>query len=85
MKNNTNKSTKSTKSNKCQKANKSTKAVAVEQEVDRARVNALSNEIVKNSVLFGSLMVNLFVLTAFMLAVTDAPSAQALGSLIASL
>lgn len=82
MKNNTNKST---KSNKCQKANKSTKAVAVEQEVDRARVNALSNEIVKNSVLFGSLMVNLFVLTAFMLAVTDAPSAQALGSLIASL
>lgn len=82
MKNNTNKST---KSNKCQKANKSTKAVAVEQEVDRARVNALSNEIVKNSVLFGSLMVNLFVLTAFMLAATDAPSAQALGSLIASL
>lgn len=82
MKNNTNKSTKSTK---CQKVNKSTKAVAVEQEVDRARVNALSNEIVKNSVLFGSLMVNLFVLTAFMLAVTDAPSAQALGSLIASL
>lgn len=82
MKNNTNKST---KSNKCQKANKSTKAVAVEQEIDRARVNALSNEIVKNSVLFGSLMVNLFVLTAFMLAVTDAPSAQALGSLIASL
>lgn len=82
MKNNTNKST---KSNKCQKANKSTKAVAVEQKVDRARVNALSNEIVKNSVLFGSLMVNLFVLTAFMLAVTDAPSAQALGSLIASL
>ncbi len=82
MKNNTNKST---KSNKCQKANKSTKAVAVEQEVDRARVNALSNEIVKNSVLFGSLMVNLFVLTAFMLAVTDAPSAQALGSLISSL
>lgn len=82
MKNNTNKST---KSNKCQKANKSTKAVAVEQEVDRARVNALSNEIVKNSVLFGSLMVNLFVLTAFMLAVTDAPSAQALGSLIANL
>lgn len=81
MKNNTNKST---KSNKCQKANKSTKAVA-KQEVDRARVNALSNEIVKNSVLFGSLMVNLFVLTAFMLAVTDAPSAQALGSLIASL
>ena len=82
MKNNTNKST---KSNKCQKANKSTKAVAVEQEVDRARVNALSNDIVKNSVLFGSLMVNLFVLTAFMLAVTDAPSAQALGSLISSL
>ena len=82
MKNNTNKST---KSNKCQKVNKSTKSVAVEQEVDRARVNALSNEIVKNSVLFGSLMVNLFVLTAFMLAVTDAPSAQALGSLIASL
>ena len=82
MKNNTNKST---KSNKCQKANKSTKAVAVEQEIDRARVNALSNDIVKNSVLFGSLMVNLFVLTAFMLAVTDAPSAQALGSLIASL
>lgn len=82
MKNNTNKST---KSNKCQKANKSTKAVAVEQEVDRARVNALSNEIVKNSVLFGSLMVNLFVLTAFMLAVTDVPSAQALGSLISSL
>lgn len=82
MKNNTNKST---KSNKCQKNNKSTKAVAVEQEVDRARVNALSNEIVKNSVLFGSLMVNLFVLTAFMLAATDAPSAQALGSLIASL
>ncbi len=82
MKNNTNKSN---KSNKCQKANKSTKAVAVEQEVDRARVNALSNEIVKNSVLFGSLMVNLFVLTAFMLAVTDAPSAQALGSLIANL
>lgn len=82
MKNNTNKST---KSNKCQKANKSTKAVAVEQEIDRARVNALSNEIVKNSVLFGSLMVNLFVLTAFMLAVTDAPSAQALGSLISSL
>lgn len=81
MKNNTNKST---KSNKCQKVNKSTKAVA-KQEVDRARVNALSNEIVKNSVLFGSLMVNLFVLTAFMLAVTDAPSAQALGSLIASL
>lgn len=81
MKNNTNKST---KSNKCQKANKSTKAVA-KQEVDRARVNALSNEIVKNSVLFGSLMVNLFVLTAFMLAATDAPSAQALGSLIASL
>lgn len=82
MKNNTNKST---KSNKCQKANKSTKAVVAEQEVDRARVNALSNEIVKNSVLFGSLMVNLFVLTAFMLAVTDAPSAQALGSLIANL
>ncbi len=82
MKNNTNRST---KSNKCQKANKSTKAVAVEQEIDRARVNALSNEIVKNSVLFGSLMVNLFVLTAFMLAVTDAPSAQALGSLISSL
>lgn len=82
MKNNTNKST---KSNKCQKVNKSTKSVAVEQEVDRARVNALSNEIVKNSVLFGSLMVNLFVLTAFMLAVTDAPSAQALGSLIANL
>lgn len=81
MKNNTNKST---KSNKCQKVNKSTKAVA-NQEVDRARVNALSNEIVKNSVLFGSLMVNLFVLTAFMLAVTDAPSAQALGSLIANL
>lgn len=81
MKNNTNKST---KSNKCQKANKSTKSVA-NQEVDRARVNALSNEIVKNSVLFGSLMVNLFVLTAFMLAVTDAPSAQALGSLIANL
>ncbi len=81
MKNNTNKST---KSNKCQKVNKSTKAVA-KQEVDRARVNALSNEIVKNSVLFGSLMVNLFVLTAFMLAVTDAPSAQALGSLISSL
>lgn len=81
MKNNTNKST---KSNKCQKANKRTKSVA-NQEVDRARVNALSNEIVKNSVLFGSLMVNLFVLTAFMLAVTDAPSAQALGSLIASL
>lgn len=81
MKNNTNKST---KSNKCQKVNKSTKSVA-NQEVDRARVNALSNEIVKNSVLFGSLMVNLFVLTAFMLAVTDAPSAQALGSLIASL
>lgn len=81
MKNNTNKST---KSNKCQKNNKSTKAVA-KQEVDRARVNALSNEIVKNSVLFGSLMVNLFVLTAFMLAVTDAPSAQALGSLIANL
>lgn len=81
MKNNTNKST---KSNKCQKTNKSTKSVA-NQEVDRARVNALSNEIVKNSVLFGSLMVNLFVLTAFMLAVTDAPSAQALGSLIASL
>lgn len=84
MKNNTNKSTKSNKSNKCQKANKSTKSVA-NQEVDRARVNALSNEIVKNSVLFGSLMVNLFVLTAFMLAVTDAPSAQALGSLIANL
>lgn len=81
MKNNTNKSN---KSNKCQKVNKSTKAVA-KQEVDRARVNALSNEIVKNSVLFGSLMVNLFVLTAFMLAVTDAPSAQALGSLIANL
>lgn len=81
MKNNTNKST---KSNKCQKANKRTKSVA-NQEVDRARVNALSNEIVKNSVLFGSLMVNLFVLTAFMLAVTDAPSAQALGSLIANL
>lgn len=81
MKNNTNKST---KSNKCQKVNKSTKSVA-NQEVDRARVNALSNEIVKNSVLFGSLMVNLFVLTAFMLAVTDAPSAQALGSLISSL
>ncbi len=81
MKNNTNKST---KSNKCQKTNKSTKSVA-NQEVDRARVNALSNEIVKNSVLFGSLMVNLFVLTAFMLAVTDAPSAQALGSLIANL
>lgn len=82
MKNNTNKST---KSNKCQKVNKNTKTVVAEQEVDRARVNALSNEIVKNSVLFGSLMVNLFVLTAFMLAVTDAPSAQALGSLIASL
>lgn len=81
MKNNTNKSTKSTK---CQKVNQSAKSVA-KQEVDRARVNALSNEIVKNSVLFGSLMVNLFVLTAFMLAVTDAPSAQALGSLIASL
>lgn len=81
MKNNTNKST---KSNKCQKVNQSTKAVA-KQEADRARVNALSNEIVKNSVLFGSLMVNLFVLTAFMLAATDAPSAQALGSLIANL
>ena len=84
MKNNTNKSTKSNKSTKCQKVNQSTKAV-VKQEVDCVRVNALSNEIVKNSVLFGSLMVNLFVLTAFMLAVTDAPSAQALGSLIASL
>ncbi len=84
MKNNTNKSNKSTKSTKCQKVNQSAKSVA-KQEVDRARVNALSNEIVKNSVLFGSLMVNLFVLTAFMLAVTDAPSAQALGSLIASL
>ncbi len=84
MKNNTNKSTKSNKSTKCQKVNQSAKSVA-KQEIDRARVNALSNEIVKNSVLFGSLMVNLFVLTAFMLAVTDAPSAQALGSLIASL
>lgn len=81
MKNNTNKST---KSNKCQKVNQSAKAVA-KQEIDRVRVNALSNEIVKNSVLFGSLMVNLLVLTAFMLAATDAPSAQALGSLIASL
>lgn len=84
MKNNTNKSTKSNKSTKCQKVNQSAKSVA-KQEIDRARVNALSNEIVKNSVLFGSLMVNLFVLTAFMLAVTDAPSAQALGSLIANL
>lgn len=53
--------------------------------VDAAVVKAMTDEGVKNCVLIASIVMNLFIITAFFLAVSDAPSAQALGSMIANL
>lgn len=54
-------------------------------EIDLARVKQLDNEATKNCVLIGSILINLFVLTAFMWAVADSTSAYAIAKLIVNL
>lgn len=56
-----------------------------DNQVDKQKVKELTNEAVKNCVLLGSLMFNLLFLTAWFFAVSDTPSAHALGQLIYNL
>lgn len=79
----TNKSIKNTAKSNCK--SQETEADNQCNEVSAALVRDMTNENVKNSVLITSIVANLFVITAFFLAVSDAPSAHALGQLIYSL
>lgn len=76
----TNKAVKNSVKSNCK--SQETEAETNNDVIDAAEVQAMTNENVKNSVLITSIIANLFIITAYFLAVSDAPSAHALGQLV---